>query len=185
MTTGAERKLMTADELLLLPRGIKRYELIRGSLIQYPLNVAPVGLAASHISYALARYSDSNDYGRTAIGCGYWLERDPDTVRAATITWVAPRCIPKGTQGYPELAPDLAVEVKSCSTSHPEITANAYMWLSYGSQQVWVADPPTATITIFRLNTAPVTLSEDDVLDGGELLPGFSTSVWRLFRRRR
>ena len=59
------------------------------------------------------------------------------------------------------------------------------MWLSYGSQQVWVADPPTATITIFRLNTAPVTLTEDDVLDGGELLPGFSTPVWRLFRRQR
>jgi len=59
------------------------------------------------------------------------------------------------------------------------------MWLNYGSQQVWVADPPTATITIFRLNTAPVTLGEDDILDGGDLLPGFSTPVWRLFRRRR
>ena len=176
---------MTADELLLLPRGIKRYELIRGSLIQYPLNEEPVGLAASHISYALGSYSDSHDYGRTAIGCGYWLERDPDTVRAATITWVAPGRIPKGTQGYPELAPDLAVEVKSCSTSHPEITAKACMWLSCGSQQVWVACPLTATIIVYRPNIAPVTLSEDDVLDGGELLPGFSTPVWRLFRRRR
>ena len=28
-------------------------------------------------------------------------------------------------------------------------------------------------------------LGEDDILDGGELLPGFSTLVWRLFRRRR
>ena len=184
--TSSKIKLMTADELLLLPRGIKRYELIRGSLIQYPLNEAPVGLAASHINYALGSYADSHDYGCTAIGCGYWLERNPDTVRAATITWVAPGLIPKGTQGYPEMAPDLAVEVKSRSNSHPETTAKAYMWLCYGSQQVWVADPPTATITVYSsLNTAPVTLGEDDILDGGELLPGFSTSVWRLFRRRR
>ena len=48
-----------------------------------------------------------------------------------------------------------------------------------------MADPPTATITIFRLNSEPVALSEDDILDGGDLLPGFSTPVWRLFRRRR
>ena len=185
MTTATERKLMTADELLLMPRGIKRYELIRGALIQYPLNEAPVGLTASRIGYALGNWADSHDYGRTAIGCGYWLERDPDTVRAATITWVAPGRIPKDTQGYPELAPDLAVEVKSCSTSHPEMIAKAYMWLIYGSKQVWVADPPTTTITIFLPNTAPVTLTEDDILDGGELLPGFSTPVWRLFRRRK
>ena len=183
--TSSKIKLMTADELLLLPRGIKRYELIRGSLIQYPLNEDPVGLAASRISYALSSYADSHDYGRTAIGCGYWLERDPDTVRAATITWVAPGRIPKGTQGYPELAPDLAVEVKSPGNSWPEIRTKAAMWLNYGSQQVWVADPPTSTLTIFRLNQPPVTLTEDDVLDGGELLPGFSTPVWRLFRRRR
>ena len=172
---------MTADELMLLPRGTKRYELIRGSLIQYPLNEEPVGLATSHISYAVSNWADSHNYGRTAIGCGYWLERDPDTVRAATITWVAPGRIPKGTQGYPELAPDLAVEVKSCSTSHPEITAKAYMWLSYGSQQVWVAYPLTATIIIYRLNTTTVTLGEDDVLDGGDLLPGFSIPVRDLF----
>ena len=87
--------------------------------------------------------------------------------------------------GFPELVPDLAVEVKSPSNSWPEITAKAYMWLSYGSQEAWVADPPTTTITIFRPNVAPVTLGEDDVLDGGDLLPGFFTPVWRLFRRRK
>ena len=185
MTTATERKLMTADELLLLPRGIKRYELIRGSLIQYPLNEAPVGLATSRIGYAVSNWADSHDYGRTAIGCGYRLERDPDTVRAATLTWVAPGRIPKGTQGYPDIAPDLAVEVKSPSNSWPEISSKAYMWLSYGSQEVWVADPPTTTVTIYKLHSPPVTLGEDDVLDGGDLLPGFSTPVWRLFRRRR
>ena len=103
--TTVSNKLMTADELLMLPRGIKRYELIRGSLIQYPLNEAPVGLAASHISYALASYADSHDYGRTAIGCGYWLERDPDTVRAATITWLHPAAFPKARKVIPNWLP--------------------------------------------------------------------------------
>jgi hypothetical protein len=30
-----------------------------------------------------------------------------------------------------------------------------------------------------------VSLEEDETLDGGDLLPGFSTPVWLLFRRRR
>ena len=56
------------------------------------------------------------------------------------------------------------------------------MWLSYGSQQVWVADQEGAIVTIYRLNAEPQTLGEDDELSGGGLLPGFTTPVWRLFR---
>jgi Uma2 family endonuclease len=79
----------------------------------------------------------------------------------------------------------LAVEVKSPSNSNPEMAAKAVMWLSYGSQQVWVEDPEQTTVTIYRSGVTPVTLSDDDILDGGDLLPGFTTPVWRLFRRRR
>ena len=106
-------------------------------------------------------------------------------MRAPDVAWFAPNRVPRDVAGFPELAPDLAVEVKSPGNSWPEMAAKARMWLSYGSQQVWVVDPPTATVTIYWLDTTPVTLSEGDTLDGGELLPGFSTPVWRLFQRRR
>ena len=56
------------------------------------------------------------------------------------------------------------------------------MWLSYGSQQVWVADPERVTVTVYRPGAEPQTLGEDDELSGGDLLPGFTTPVWRLFR---
>ena len=78
-------------------------------------------------------------------------------------------------RGYPELAPDLVVEVKSPSNSNPEMAAKAAMWLSYGSRMVWVADPQPVTVTVYRPNAAPVTLHEDDILDGGDVLPGFTT----------
>ena len=92
---------------------------------------------------------------------------------------------PPGTQGYPELAPDLVVEVKPPSNSNPEMGAKASMWLSYGSQQAWILNPENTTVIVRRPNTEPLILTEDDVLDGGDLLPGFSTPVWRLFRRQR
>ena len=186
MTTATEIKLMTAEELLLMPKiDGRRFELIRGVLIERMPGGKSQGLVNSRIDAALSTFSDSNDFGDTlSADTGYRLDREPDTVRAPDVAWFAPGRLSDG-EGFPNLAPDLAVEVKSPSNSWPEITAKAYMWLSYGSQQVWVADPPTTTITIYQLNTAPITLNEDGILEGGDLLPGFSTPVWRLFRRRR
>ena len=185
--TTVSNKLMTADELLKMPKGDgRRFELIRGVLIEKMPGGDPHSEAVVRTGTVLTVFSDDNDYGDVRSGePGYRLDRDPDTVRAPDVAWFAPGRLIRGRPGFPELAPDLAVGVKSPGNSWPEVRTKAAMWLNYGSQQVWVADPPTATITIFRLNTAPVTLGEDDILDGGDLLPGFSTPVWRLFRRRR
>ena len=57
------------------------------------------------------------------------------------------------------------------------------MWLSYGSRQVWIADTECLTVTVYRHGVEPLTLGEDDLIDGGELLPGFSRPVWQFFRR--
>ena len=184
MTT--KQKPITADELLLMPRDGNRYELIRGVLVQKMPTGDMYGDVVSYTHYTLAHFVLSNDYGEIRTGePGYRLDRDPDTVRAPDVAWIAPGRVQEGTQGYPELGPDLAVEVKSPSNSNPEMAAKAAMWLSYGSREVWVADPETTTVTRHRPNTPPETLGEDDDLDGGDLLPGFTTQVWRLFRRRR
>ena len=184
MTT--KQKLITAEELLLMPRDGNRYELVRGVLVQKMSTGDPHGEVLLRIGAALSIYADNYDYGSTRAGePGYRLDRDPDTVRAPDVAWIASGRIPEGTQGYPELAPDLAVEVKSPGNSNPEMAAKAAMWLSYGSREVWVADPETTTIIRHRPNAAPVTLGEDDILDGDDLLPGFSAPVWRLFRRRK
>ena len=184
-TTG--QKLMTADELLRLPRGKgRRYELIRGVLIQKMPTGDPHGDSVTRASNLIFTYAEDNDYGVVRTGePGYRLERGPDTVRAPDVAWIAPGRIPEGTQGYPELAPDLAVEVKSPSNSNPEMAAKAQMWLCYGSRIALVLDPDTVTVRIYRPNTEPVVLTEDDVLELDDLLPGFSVEVWRLFRRRR
>ena len=185
MTT--ETKLMTADELLLLPRGEgKRYELIRGVLIEKMPTGDPHGDSVTRAASMIFTYAENNDYGVVRTGePGYKLESGPDTVRAPDVAWIAPGRLPEGTQGYPELAPDLAVEVKSPSNSNPEMAAKAQMWLCYGSKIALVLDPDSTTATIYRPNVGPVTFRENDTLDLGDLLPGFSTPVWRLFRRKR
>ena len=185
--TTTETKLITADELLRLPRGEgKRYELIRGVLIEKMPTGDPHGDAVTRTASLIFTYAEDNDYGVVRSGePGYRLESGPDTVRAPDVAWIAAGRIPAGTQGFPEIAPDLAIEVKSPSNSNPEMAAKAQMWLCYGSQLALVLDPATVAVRIYRPNTEPVTLGEDDVLDLGDLLPGFSCPVWRLFRRRR
>ena len=185
MPVTTKQKLITADELLLMPRDGSRYELIRGVLVEKMPTGDTHGDVVVRITNALANYVESNDYGAARAGePGYRLDRDPDTVRAPDIAWIAPGHVPVGLRGYPEFAPDLAVEVKSPSNSNPEMAAKAAMWLSYGSREVWVADPESTSITVHRPGAIPETLGEDETLDGGDLLPGFTTPVWRLFRRR-
>ena len=184
MTTA--QKLITAEELLLMSQKGegKRYELVRGVLIERMSTGDPHAIAVSRIDTALSVYADDNDYGEIRAGePGYRLEFAPDTVRAPDVAWIAPGRIPEGTQGFPHLAPDLVVEVLS---PHQNLSEKAAMWLSFGSKEAWVADPaPPVSITRYRPGQEPEVLGEDDILDGGDLLPGFSIPVWRLFRRHR
>ncbi len=136
-----------------MPRGGNRYELIRGVLVAKMPAGDPHGEAVTRTASLIHVYSGTNDHGVTRSGePGYRLERDPDTMREPDVAWFAPGRIPEGTQGIPELAPDLAVEVKSPSNSDPEMAAKAGMWFSYGSQQVWVEYPERVAITVFRPN---------------------------------
>ena len=182
-TAATERKLMTADELLVLPKGDgRRFELVRGVLIEKMPAGDPHSEAVSLTGAAMVNYARANRYGVVRTGePGYRLERDPDTVRAPDVAWFAPGRLNRGVRGYPEIVPDLAIEIKSPGNSWPEMAAKARMWLSYGSQQAWVGDPETITVRIYRPNAAPVILGADDILDGGELLPGFSVAVRDLF----
>ena len=185
MTT--KQKLMTADELLAMPRGDgRKYELIRGVLVEKMPTGHPHGVVVAIITTLLSLFVGPKSYGHVVSGePGYLLEIGPDTVRAPDVAWIAPGRIPEGTAGYPSLAPDLAVEVKSPSNSNPEMRRKAEMWLSFGVRQVWNADPETTTITIYRPDAAPATLGEDDTIEGGDLLPGFTAPVWSLFRWER
>ena len=182
MTT--KQKLITADELLMMPDDGYRYELIRGVLIRKMPPGNPHGYVVIWTGAEFASYVRATNYGSVRAEIGYKLESDPDTVRAPDVSWIAPGRITESTPGYPALVPDLAIEVKSPGNSNPEMAAKARMWLSYGSQMALVLNPENTTVLIYRPNSEPLVLGEDDVLDLGDLLPGFSCPVWRLFRQQ-
>ena len=191
MTTAkTPSRLMTADDLLAMERVPgKRYELVRGVLTEKAVPTGdPHAATVLRAGSVVLQYTDATDYGEARAGePGYRLESNPDTVRAPDLAWFAPGRIPLGTIGFPQLTPDLCIEVASPSNSRRDrlLSEKAQMWLDFGSREVWVLNPEDSTVTRYRPGRTPVSLGEDDVLDGEELLPGFSVSVWQLFRRQR
>ncbi len=194
MTTAkTPSRLMTADELLVMEGTPgKRYELIRGVLTEKAVPTGdPHAATVLRVGSVVLQYTDAIDYGEARAGePGYRLESNPDTVRAPDVAWFAPGRIPPGTVGFPELTPDLCVEVASPSNSRSDrlLSDKASAgggWLDFGVREVWVLNPEDSTVTRYRPGRTPVISGEDDVLDGGELLPSFSVPVWQLFRRRR
>ena len=176
---------MTAEELMLLSDNGNRQELVRGELIEMPPPGKRHGVVSSGFNAALYNYATANDYGTVGDNHGYRLENNPDTVRVPDVAWFAPGHPAELTDGYPERAPDLVVEVKSPGDAPRMVAERAQMWLGFGSREVWYGDPEHTTVTRYRPGQESEVLSEDDILDGRDLLPGFSVPVWRLFRRHR
>ena len=191
MTTAiAPPRLMTAAEFQALAKVPgRRYELIRGVLKEKAVGTGlahSINLSFAH--FALFPHTAGADNGLLCIGepC-YRVGRNPDTVLCPDMAWIAPGRIPPGTTGYPELTPDLCIEVASPSNARSDrlLADKAQMWLDFGAREVWVLNLEDTTLTRYRPGRPPVILGADDILDGGELLPGFSIAVWRLFRRQR
>ena len=191
MTTAkTPSRLMTADDLLLMERVPgKRYELIRGVLTEKDVGTGrPHAITLVRTISPLFQYTETTDYGEVLAGePGFRLETNPDTVRCPDVAWFAPGRIPPGITGFPELTPDLCIEVASPSNSRSDrlLSDKAQMWLDFGALEVWVLNPENASVARYRAGQPTVTLHEDDILDGEELLPGFSIPVWQLFRRQR
>ena len=191
MTTAiAPPRLMTAAEFQALAKVPgKRYELIRGVLKEKAVGTGlahSINLSFAH--FALFPHTAGADNGLLCIGepC-YRVGRNPDTVLCPDMAWISPGRIPPGTTGYPELTPDLCIEVASPSNARADrlLADKAQLWLDFGAREVWVLNPEDTMVTRYRPGQPPVMLGADDVLDVGDLLPGFSIAVWRLFRLQR
>ena len=79
------------------------------------------------------------------------------------------------------MPPDLVIEVASPGDSVRALYDKAHMWLRHGVRLVWVADPDTRTVDVYRQDGPVITMTEDDVLDGAPVLPGFTLPVREVF----
>ena len=142
------------------------------------------GVHAARIGSVLQAWAERHEAGVVcAAETGFVLFRDPDTVRAPDAAFVSEERLAQVADREPffEGAPDLAVEVVSPGDRAPEVAAKVRDYLGAGSRQVWIIRPRERTLTVHRPGAAPRHLGADTTLEGGDVLPGFSLRVARIF----
>jgi len=177
-------RLWTAEELLALPNDGRRYELVRGRLITMTPASARHGKLASRLDRALGLFVETHGLGEVYTAePGFALASDPDTVRAPDVAFVRrERIPPEGEpEGYWAIAPDLVIEIVSPSESAATIQGKVSDYLQAGTQLIWVVYPNNRTVMEFRSPDQARLLTEEDTLDGGEVVPGFKLPLARLF----
>ena len=131
----------------------------------------------------LIPFVERQQLGTVGPEIGFRLARKPDTLRAPDIAFVAKHREPQGTAAfkYAELAPDLAVEVLSPEDSASDVLKKVEEYLAAGVRLVWIADPATRTVTVYRsLDDVRVqTVAQE--LEGGDVLPGFRVKISDIF----
>lgn len=182
-TAGVVGQPVTTAEQLFDRPDLGRCELVHGELVMMSPAGEEHGWIAINISIPLAMFVKERRLGRVYAGdTGFHLARDPDTVRAPDVAFVrAERAGERpGVHFFPG-APDLAVEILSPTDRAGEVLEKVHQWLDAGCRGVWLVDPRTRTVTVYRSRTRITVLGIGDALPGEDVVEGFSIPVAEIF----
>ncbi len=175
---------VTAEELLRMPDDGFRYELVRGELRKMAPAGHTHGNVAMRIGWRLAQHVEVHDLGVVyAAETGFLLAVDPDVVRAPDVAFVRKErvALAADAKGYFPAAPDLAVEVISPGDTYTEVEEKVITWLEAGARMVLAVDARKRTVTRYRGLGDITILTEADVIDGEDVVPGWTLPVADLF----
>ncbi len=173
----------TEDDVLELYRRTGRFcELVDGVLVEKALGFRE-SILAGWIIYQLHSYLNENRLG-TVSGEQGTVRLAPGLVRIPDVAFFRWERFPNRrvpNTPIPDVAPDLAVEVLSVSNTDEEMARKLEDYFASGILLVWFIDPRARTATVYTSPSQAATLHEDQSLDGGTLLPGFTLSLRQLF----
>jgi Uma2 family endonuclease len=163
----------------------RRLELVNGEIREMPPTGGEHGEAGFDFSLVVGNFVKTNKLGRvTAAETGYVLTIGEDNkpfIRAPDIGFVSIARAPQPfASGFVPMPPDLAVEVVSPGDRAEEIEEKIQDYLRYGVRLIWVMYPSLKSIMV-RKPGAVKELTQDDMLDGEDVLPGFRVKVSEIF----
>jgi Uma2 family endonuclease len=172
---------VTIDEFAEMPReGI--WELVDGEPIELSPAAGRSGWISGNVSRLLASHVRQSQLGWAfPPETGFVLFEDRQTVRSPDAAVVLRNRLAELPDSFVPVAPDRAVEVLSPSDRMADALAKVAMYLQAGTPLVWLVNPASRTVVVFRSKMDLVTLGASDMLDGGDVLPGFSVPVAEIF----
>jgi Uma2 family endonuclease len=179
---AVQERLYTAAELLALPREGKRYELLKGTLIEMAPTGEIHGVLTAELAFLLTAFVRQYDLGRVyGAETGFKLAENPDTVVGADAAFVSKARLKPLKEDYFDGAPDLAVEVMSPGNTKTEMHEKVKAYFEAGARLVWFVFPKARAVYAYTDATTVTILTENDTLTGGDVLPGFAVKVSEIF----
>ena len=174
MATSAK---LTLEEFLALPETEPASELVDGSVVQKTMPTLDHGIIQRLLSFVLTLHLRAHPVGEAGseIRCIFGpagAERPyiPDYI------FIRAGRFRRGDR-HVYGAPDLAVEILSPDDRMTDVMDKLRFYLAHGVRLVWLIDPDRRTVTVMRPPDVTRILTEDETLDGGDVLPGFSCAV--------
>ena len=188
MSAILEKRLMTTEELLAMPKDGKKRWLIRGKLRETAMtrHNRRHGRTEGRVAQILNNWLDGRPEPRGEVltgEAGFRLRRDPDTSVGIDLAFISAELAAATPEDVWLIdgAPTLAVEILSPSNTHEEVTEKVREYLEAGVALLWVIDPYLFTVQVYRPDARPTLFNADQELTGEPHLPGFRVPVASLF----
>jgi Uma2 family endonuclease len=165
------------DEFVLLPENRERlFELIGGEIVEVVSNGKSSRIGMK-VGARITIFVEQHNLGYvTGADGGYVVSGEKYIPDVAYVT--KQRQPQPSDAAYNPLAPDLAVEVLSPSNTDMRIKVVNYL---RSSTTLWVIDPDKKQVEVYSPHHSPKTVDINGVLDGGDVLPGFTLAVREIF----
>lgn len=156
----------------------RRLELVEGEIVEV-VSTSYSSETAANLLAEIRLFTKVHKLGRvTGADGGYVVGAERYIPDVAFISFT--RQPEPSHAAYNPQPPDLAVEVLSPSDEAAMMRIKVVNYLQAGTT-VWVVDPDRLTVEVYTPAAPPRTLTADDTLDGGSILPGFSLAVKDIF----
>jgi Uma2 family endonuclease len=159
----------------------RRFELIHGEIVE-KMPTQEHAFIIHIIAGEIYVYLKTSPIGRGMVEARYGLPGDKHNDRMPDFSFVSDptrQLVKKGSAPY---MPDLAVEVKSPDDTYKRMREKAEYYITNGCRLVWLVYPEKRLVEVYRPNTDIEILTENDSLDGFDVLPEFTLPVRELFR---
>ncbi|MDX1522402.1 MAG: Uma2 family endonuclease [Anaerolineae bacterium] len=180
--TISQTQLITGEALAAMG-DVGRCELVAGKIVK----MSPTGYEHGNIEIKvgarLYNFVSERKLGKVQVGeVGIYTRRNPDTVRAADVLFISnERYAQRQSPSYLDVAPELVVEIISPDDRWSEINQKLREYFAAGIDLIWVIDPKSRSVHVYRSLTDIREFSADETLSGEEILPGLSISINELF----
>jgi Uma2 family endonuclease len=169
------------EELQRLQNNGSKYEVVDGELRMSPAGWRHESLVAELLT-RMRSFAKERRLG-DVLGSNVLYVLPSGNRRAPDVSFVAAGRLLReaGKSVFPELAPDLAVEVLSPADSPRAVLDGVGEYLESGVRLVCVIDPDKRRAVVYRSLSQAREIASSDSLEGEEVLPGFSCPLADLF----